>query len=197
MHRICIPLGFLFGVIATPVVFEDRKVRPTYASVELVSLNSQPFNECRFQEIELPEIPGQSPSRIELRSLEGGEQIQILPETEGALLKYLKEKPPNEPFSCISFVQNLLEIQSDLIEGLKTKGWHWEEFVTDSSIHPGSIVMLFSQDDLHHLRHIALKVADGLYLSKAGEYAPYLLLASIEAMKFLWDAQRLLVISKV
>lgn len=150
--------------------------------------------------IDVSEIPLQNKNEfdidLQLRFANSNKHYEVSEEVKEALIRYLKSPAPKGPFNCISFIEKLLGVEGDFINGLSSQRWVYSEFKEENDIALGDVVLLYAEDELYHPRHTAIKFSDELFLSKAGPDAQFLLLDNLAAMKNLWQAEKILILKR-
>ncbi len=208
MHRICVPITILFTLLMSVsdegddrmLDSEARKKRVISsvvdAKINLQSVDRSVFNEYRVYDISLPLTRVEEDAKLEMHAVGSSTEIPRAVEVEHGLIRYLLASPPFGRLNCISFIERILGLESPLIDALQRKGWGCEEDVENRQIALGDVAILYSPKDLSHLRHLAVKFTDDLYLSKMHPESQVLLLTDLESMKAMWQARRVLVAAK-
>jgi hypothetical protein len=212
MHIIYSPISILLNILTAAFNIDDGTIsdanddfgtgnpKRTVASIASESpvvfqgISSDLQSLYRIYQIALPAETPLEHIRLWVQEATSKREIQhCLPVARG-LLRYLAEPPQTGYLNCISFIERILDIGAPLIEGLQRQGWRWAEDLAEEQILLGDIVLLFPRDDHTHPRHIAVKFAENLYLSKAHpDFAP-IMLADLELMKSVWKADHTLVV---
>ncbi len=206
MHRICLPLGILFTIFSSAAEIDTNfestrrkrsEVTTARNEVNLLSINDRILQGYHLQELPPASIPLSESNHIELVSEKSDLATKIPADIGGTLITYLQEAAPAEPFSCISFVERMLAIEGKFMEALQSEQWRWARYNNEQQVLPGSVILLFPADEEAELRHVAIKLADNLYLSKAGSNVESLMLADVETMRTLWNAPNLIVVNRL
>lgn len=194
-HRLCIPKGARLAYSGTmPQIVQFPVAADSASSTVSLPADLRSLDGGQLTGHEMVTIQGPPLDTQKLYLLtDHTAPVPLAPAITPGLLQYLRAPSPYEPYSCISFVQDLLGIRSDLMAAFRREGRYWRDAGADSDVEDGGVILLFTEQTLSHM---AVKAAPNLYISKAGPNAPYLVMTSLEAMRFLWQAKTVIAVSR-
>jgi hypothetical protein len=133
---------------------------------------------------------------LEICVREDGEikPLEIPQKLTQRLAEYLRTRPDRgQEFECGSFVHYLMGIPFTL-NGFDENKWEITPYMSEEEMLPGFTILVYNPpEDNRELKHIAMYLGRGLYLSKFGG-APVLLVTTLEEMKKGYKAAKVLVL---
>lgn len=203
IHRICVPTRLAISIFSTSysksLQESGASCKPLEGRIEsnvrLSSIDSTLIEDYYIKEFPSQVFTKNFADRFEIYDFARRKLLYTPLSIQKRLLSYLSQPPPPEPYDCLSFVRDLLDGEFPINDVFENPGWDTRRFRSDANVSAGEVLLLARKESRKKLIHVAIKVTENLYLSKAGQNRPFLLLADPKTTQKLWDASSAFVLS--
>lgn len=201
MHRICLALTYLLAMMpflaaecaASPVDKRSKIGHLSYVSklTKLITVKGNYLTRFHLQEFDYRRVADQIENELVLLVRDTDQPIKLREPIQQLLLYYFVQPPTQAPFDCKQFVLNFFQNTVNPEKPFEDQDWRHKSFNKESEIQISEVVVLSNDQSapvLQSIVHVAIKIAENLYISKAGLSGDFLLISDLETMSELWNS---------